>query len=76
MAQVLVRDLDPSVVSKLKERARLKNRSLQAELKTVLAQAAQEQPGDFQSLAARIRKKLARRTHSDSAILLAEDRAR
>ena len=42
MAQVLVRDLDPAIVEKLKARAADHGRSLQAELKAILeAQASQ-----------------------------------
>ena len=42
MAEVLVRDLDTSVVEKLKARAAANGRSLQAELKAILeAQASQ-----------------------------------
>jgi antitoxin FitA len=41
MAQVLVRDLDPAVVTRLKERARQHGRSLQREAKAILEQAAE-----------------------------------
>ena len=40
MAQVLVRDLDDSVVDKLKARAKRHGRSLEAELRLVLERAA------------------------------------
>jgi plasmid stability protein len=36
MSSILVRDLDPDVVERLKERARLNKRSLQAELRHIL----------------------------------------
>jgi plasmid stability protein len=41
MAQVLVRDVDPAVLEKLKARARNNHRSLEAELRVVLARAAE-----------------------------------
>ena len=40
MAQVLVRDLDETVVARLKERARCNGRSLQKEAKSILEEAA------------------------------------
>lgn len=40
MAQVLVRNLDDEVVRRLKQQAALKNRSLEAEVREILAQAA------------------------------------
>lgn len=76
MAQVLVRDLHPKTVEGLKARARRHGRSLQAELKTILEQAAAVAAEDGWALAARIRRRLAGRVHSDSAELIAEDRRR
>jgi len=40
MSSILVRDLDPDVVERLKERARLNKRSLQAELRYILEMEA------------------------------------
>jgi plasmid stability protein len=40
MAQALLRDLDPAVVARLKERARQPGRSLQREAKAILEQGA------------------------------------
>jgi plasmid stability protein len=76
MAQVLVRDLKRDVVARLKARARQRGRSLQTELKEILDQASRQSALDARVLAARIRRRLAGRRHSDSAELLAEDRAR
>jgi plasmid stability protein len=39
MAQILVRNLEPDLVHRLKTRARHNNRSLQAEVKTILERA-------------------------------------
>ena len=40
MAQILVRNLDDAVVDRLKQRAREEGRSLQAEVRTILSEAA------------------------------------
>ena len=76
MAQVLVRDLDDDVVARLKKRARNHRRSLQAELRHLLEQAAQTDMTEARRLAQRIRRRLAGRKHTESALLVAEDRDR
>jgi plasmid stability protein len=76
MAQVLIRDLDPVLVDRLKERARARGRSLEAELRGILEAAAPVDPRESRALAARIRRRLAGRAHTDSATLAAEDRRR
>jgi plasmid stability protein len=76
MSQVLVRELDPETVRRLKERAAANGRSLEAELRLILQQAAGQDPARAGTLAAKIRRRLAGRTHSDSADLVAEDRDR
>lgn len=76
MAQVLVRDLDKTVIERLKARAQQHGRSLQVELKTILEQATRTNAVVAGKIAARLRKKLAGRAHTDSAKLLAEDRNR
>lgn len=78
MAQVLVRNLNDRVVARLKKRAKTRGRSLQAEVKTILEEAAKDVPEDFWKEADRIRKQLGRsgRKFSDSAALVREDRDR
>ena len=77
MPQVLVRDLDATVVERLKARATDHGRSLQAELKAILeAQARQVTKAEARALAARIRQRLAVRPQTDSGELQAEDRTR
>jgi plasmid stability protein len=76
MAQVLIRDLEPGVVERLKARARDRGRSLEAELRGILETAAMVDRRESRALAARIRRRLSGRAHSDSAALQAEDRAR
>jgi antitoxin FitA len=76
MAQVLVRNLKGAVVARLRKRARTRGRSLQAEVKSILEEAAKEVPDDFWTEADRIRKRLHRsgRKFSDSAVLIRESR--
>ena len=77
MAQVLVRDLDTTIVEKLKARAAEHGRSLQAELKAILeAQASQVTKVEARALAARIRQRIGARPQTDSGVLQAEDRER
>ena len=76
MARVLIRDLDDRVVEKLKARAARNGRSLQAELQMIVERAAATDVIDGRGVAARIRRKLADRKHSDSAALVAHDRNR
>lgn len=78
MAQLLVRNLTDSVVARLKKRAKTCGRSLQAEVKTILEEAAKNVPEDFWKEVDRIREQLKRtgRKFSDSAALRREDRDR
>jgi len=76
MAQVLIRELDARVVRRLKDRAREHGRSLEAELRGILEQAAESNLSEARSLAARLRRRLRGRAHTDSAVLVAEDRRR
>jgi len=76
MARVLIRDLDERTVERLKKRASRNGRSLQAELQLIVERAARVDVLESRDVAARIRRKLSGRTHSDSAALLADDRRR
>jgi antitoxin FitA len=78
MSEILVRNLEEAVVEQLKARARGSGRSLQAELKLILEQAARPAPSraEYRALADRVRAVLGDRPQADSAALLAEDRAR
>ena len=76
MARVLIRDLDDGVVEKLKARAARNGRSLQMELQLIVERAAAVDVIDSRALAARIRRKLSGRKHSDSSALIADDRRR
>lgn len=76
MAQVLVRDLDPDVLERLKSRAKLHGRSLQGELKTILEAAAVYSMSEARQVSEHSRRRLAGRPMSDSGELLREDRDR
>jgi plasmid stability protein len=81
MAEVLVCNVDETVVERLEARARANGRSLQAELKLILQQAAlpanaRPSRAEYRALANQVRAALGNRPQSDSAELLAEDRGR
>jgi plasmid stability protein len=69
-----IRDVSKSTLDRLKARARRNDRSLQAELKTILDEAAGQDWTHTRLLAAKLRKRLAGRTHSDTVDLIASDR--
>jgi plasmid stability protein len=75
MAQLLVRDLDPKLIGRLKKKAKDNRRSLQGEVKVILEQAAEQMTmAEFVDKAAQIRKRLKGRRFSDSTDLIREDR--
>lgn len=77
MANVLVRDLDQTVLDRLKKRAVRNRRSLQSEVQIILAHAADErEPLSDLEVARRSRASIKNRNQTDSVELLREDRAR
>ncbi len=76
MPHVLVRNLDASVIARLEKRAKGNGRSLQGELKAILEQSASVRASDTRRTALAIQARLRRIVHSDSARLVARDRAR
>lgn len=75
MTQMLVRDLDPEVVERLKERARSNGRSLQKEVRAILEGAARTYTmEEAREVTAKWQERLAGREHSDSAGLIRETR--
>lgn len=76
MAQLLIRDLTDDLVERLKERARLHNRSLQGEVKTILEESARLTLAETRDLAMAWHQRLVGRPHTDSAKLIREDRER
>lgn len=77
MPNVLVRDVETSVLEKLKIRAAQRGRSLQSEVQIILKEAAaRETPLSELETARKIRNALKVKKQSDSAELLREDRER
>ena len=79
MAQLLVRNLSKKVVARLKERAHQDKRSLQAEVKSILEQAANEVHVDITSarkLSEQFQLRFKGRRFPSSTQLIREDRDR
>ena len=76
MSEVLIRGLNRTLIERLKMRARKSRRSLQAEVKGILEQAAIADSVSARKLAAQIRRKLRGRTFGDSTALVRADRRR
>jgi len=80
MAQILVRNLDERTVKRLKDHARKKGHSLQAEVKSILESSAQEEILDWEAarklvddIRNRIQKKVGGRL-DDSTLIIRRDR--
>jgi plasmid stability protein len=71
---VLVRDLDPDVLKRLKAAAKANGRSLQSEIHDVLRRASTRNLAQTRRLSAQWVKRLSGSRHSDSAMLVREDR--
>ena len=76
MAQVLIRDVAPDVVDKLKLRAKRNHRSLEAELRVILEAAVHEPDTNMIGEVEQVRKQFRGRAFDDSATLLRQDRDR
>ena len=76
MAQILVRNLEDSLVERLKQRARENHRSLESEVRRILVDTVALDAGDFRRRSQALRDRLAGRTFPDPAELVASDRAR
>ena len=77
MAQILVRDMEAGIVNKLKKQAKQNGRSLQAEVKRILAQAAAAEKIDkpkARSMVMEIRKMFRGRKFPDTVALIREGR--
>ena len=79
MADILIRGLDPETVDQLKDLAKRNRRSLQAEVRVVLEEAAKHSrrltPEEFNAIADRIRSESGPQS-TDSVELIREDRDR
>lgn len=70
-----VRNLDDGIISRLKIRAARHGQSAEAEARDILRLALDAEPiGDFETLAAELRRLTAGRKHTPSEVLLREDR--
>lgn len=76
MAQLLVRDLNENIISRLKARAKQHHRSLQGEVVSILENASKLTMQEAKAISEKWHKKLAGKKFSDSAELLREDRNR
>lgn len=78
MSQLTLRDIDESLMSRLKQRAAVHGQTVEAEAKTILAQMLGNAEDDVWARVDAIHARLASsgRTFSDSAELLREDRDR
>lgn len=76
MSQLLIRDLKPAVVERLKLRAKQHHRSLQGELKAIVESAAKMSMAEMKQISKAWQERLAGGSFSDSAELLREERNR
>jgi plasmid stability protein len=78
MAQLLVRNLEPEIVEALKSRARTNHRSLEAEAREILSDAAlaARRRHEFLASVVRARELIGDRMFDDSSELIREDRER
>ena len=78
MATITIHNLDPQLVEKLKRRAKINHRSLQAELHDILSKSVSVTVSnrEFLATADRIAAMTPKVMQTDSAILLREDRDR
>ncbi|MBV8884677.1 MAG: hypothetical protein JO235_11870 [Chroococcidiopsidaceae cyanobacterium CP_BM_RX_35] len=80
MSQLILNDINPYLLEKLKIRATNHQRSLEEELKAILLEAVEtEQAAQmkaFSEKAAQMRQSLSGRVHTDSVELVREDRSR
>ena len=77
MATVTIRNLDETVMERLKGRAKTNDRSLESELRLLLTHAASDiQPHEFVSAANRIRQMTRLPLSTNSTAMLREERKR
>ncbi len=76
MRSITVRKLEEDVYRRLKERARLSRRSLEAELRVILDQASRPDRSSAAARAASLRARLAGRYKGDATAAIRADRER
>lgn len=76
MSNLLVRDLDPDLVERLKAQAKRNRRSVQAEIREILRNNVQDSWDEAIAKMEKFRQSLGGRKFSDSAELIRGDRER
>ena len=80
MAAINVRQLDDNLVTRLKHRASLNNRSLESEVRHILESATDDDMAtkrvSFLAVSDRLRQKTEGRAHTPAELLIREDRDR
>jgi plasmid stability protein len=76
MAELLIRNLEPEVIKRLKLRAKQHHRSLQGELKYIVETATKMSIEEARKASNAWHKRLSDHSFSDNAALLREDRNR
>ena len=76
MSQLLIRNIDDTLLKRLKLRAKEHHRSLQGELRSIVEAATKWSIKEASDITQQWHKRLAGGTFSDSAALLREDRNR
>lgn len=76
MADLLIRNIEPVVIKRLKLLAKQHHRSLQGELKYIIEGAAKLTINEARKISNKWHKKLSGNTFTDSTELLREDRNR
>jgi len=76
MAEILIRNLDPKTLKRLKDRAERNGRSLQGEAKLIIENAAGFSLAEARTIARRWHRTLSGHRFTDSAEIVREDRRR
>jgi plasmid stability protein len=77
MANLTIRNLDDSLVERLKKQAKANNRSVEAEVREILSRSVWfSTPADLRPVAERIAAMTPHKPQTDSVELLREDRRR
>jgi plasmid stability protein len=76
MAQLLIRNLEPKVIKRLKQQAKRHHRSLQSELKCIVEAATKMSIDEARNISHAWHKRLSSHSFSDSTKEVREDRNR
>ena len=76
MPDILIEDIDDSVLEKLRKRAEANGRTLESELHFIIKESTEKDFLTDRQISRKIKDSLRGRTHSDSSTLLRKDRSR